>query len=84
MQTRDTMRTRHLDVRIDLVDAIRDLESAGTDVALRYCAKTDAPHHAIMLKQETMSPAPSPDLMVRIGPLKTNSSGKDRPVDTGS
>ena len=59
-----------IDIRIDAVDEVRDLESEGIDVALRYCPNAQAPRDAILLLEEHMTPALSPSLLARIGPLK--------------
>jgi LysR family glycine cleavage system transcriptional activator len=60
----------NIDIRIDAVDEVRDLESEGIDVAIRYCPVDRAPRGAIMLLDEHLTPALSPKLLQRIGPLK--------------
>lgn len=59
-----------IDIRIDAADEVRDLESEGIDVAIRYCRNDQAPRDAIMLLDEHLTPALSPKLLARIGPLK--------------
>lgn len=59
-----------IDIRIDAVDQVRDLENESIDIAIRYCRNDQAPRDAIMLLDEHMTPALSPQLLRRIGPLK--------------
>lgn len=59
-----------IDIRIDAQDEVVDLEARGIDVAIRYCPNRQAPRDAIMLLDEHMTPALSPILLARIGPLR--------------
>lgn len=59
-----------IDIRIDAADEVRDLENEGIDVAIRYCRTDSAPREAVMLLDEHLTPALSPVLLARIGPLK--------------
>lgn len=58
-----------IDIRIDAGDAMVDLESEELDLAIRYCRDDQAPRHAIKLMDESLTPALSPALLERIGPL---------------
>jgi len=60
----------NIDIRIDAADEVRDLENDGIDVAIRYCHIDRAPRDAVMLLDEHLTPALSPALLKRIGPLK--------------
>jgi LysR family transcriptional regulator, glycine cleavage system transcriptional activator len=64
----------NIDIRIDAVDEVRDLENDGIDVAIRYCPIDRAPRGAVKLLDEHLTPALSPKLLARIGPL-------DKPAD---
>jgi len=59
-----------IDIRIDAVDEVRDLENDNIDVAIRYCRNDQAPREAVMLLDEQLTPALSPALLQRIGPLR--------------
>ena len=59
-----------VDIRIDAVDEVRDLENDNIDVAIRYCRNDHAPRGAVMLLDEQLTPALSPALLARIGPLR--------------
>ena len=59
-----------IDIRIDAVDEVRDLENEGIDIAIRYLPNATAPRDAIMLLDEHMTPALSPQLLERLGGLK--------------
>jgi LysR family glycine cleavage system transcriptional activator len=59
-----------IDIRIDAVDEVRDLENDNIDVAIRYCRIDHAPPGAVMLLDEELTPALSPVLLARIGPLR--------------
>ncbi|MEO6269968.1 MAG: LysR substrate-binding domain-containing protein [Lautropia sp.] len=59
-----------IDIRIDAVDELRDLVSEGIDVAIRYCPNNQALRDSIRLLDETLTPALSPRLLARLGPLK--------------
>ena len=65
-----SQRHPEIDIRIDAVDQVRNLEKDGIDLAIRYCANDQAPRDAILLLDEHMTPALSPQLLERIGPLK--------------
>jgi LysR family glycine cleavage system transcriptional activator len=60
----------NIDIRIDAADELRDLENDGIDVAIRYCHTERAPRGAVLLLEEHLTPALSPRLLERIGPLK--------------
>jgi LysR family glycine cleavage system transcriptional activator len=59
-----------IDLRLDAVDEVRDLENDNIDVAIRYCRNDNAPRGAVMLLDEQLTPALSPVLLARIGPLR--------------
>jgi LysR family transcriptional regulator, glycine cleavage system transcriptional activator len=59
-----------IDIRIEAVDEVRDLENDNIDVAIRYCRIDHAPPGAVMLLDEELTPALSPVLLARIGPLR--------------
>lgn len=59
-----------IDIRIDAVDEVRDLENENIDVAIRYCRIDQAPRGAVMLLDEQLTPALSPVLLKRIGPVR--------------
>jgi len=59
-----------IDLRLDAVDEVRDLEGDNIDVAIRYCRNDNAPRGAVMLLDEQLTPALSPALLARIGPLR--------------
>jgi len=56
-----------IEIRIDAVDRAVDLEVEGVDVALRWCRPQAAPGHALLLVEEEITPAVSPDLLERSG-----------------
>lgn len=56
-----------IEIRIDAVDRAVDLEAEGIDVALRWCRPQSAPAHALLLVEEAVTPAVSPDLLERSG-----------------
>lgn len=58
-----------IEIRIDAVDRAVDLEADGVDVALRWCRPHAAPGHALLLVEEEITPALSPDLLERSGAL---------------
>lgn len=61
-----------IDIRIDSTDAMLDLDAEDDiDFAIRYCRNETAPHHAIKLMDEELTPAISPALLDRIGPLNS-------------
>ncbi|CAN5297250.1 glycine cleavage system transcriptional regulator GcvA [soil metagenome] len=76
-----------IDIRIDAGDTIVDLESEELDVAIRYCRDDQAPRHATLLMEELLTPALSPGLLERIGPLQAPfdiSKGTLLTLDDGS
>ena len=58
-----------IDIRIESTDAMLDLEDEGIDFAVRYCRDESAPHNATVLMDEEITPAMSPSLLERLGPL---------------
>lgn len=56
-----------IEIRIDAGDRAVDLEAEGIDVALRWCRPQAAPGHALLLLEEEITPALSPDLLERSG-----------------
>jgi len=54
-----------IEIRIDAVDRAVDLEAEGVDVALRWCRPQAAPANALLLVEEEITPALSPDLLER-------------------
>ncbi len=56
-----------IEIRIDAVDRAVDLEAEGVDVALRWARPQAAPGHAMLLVEEEITPALSPDLLERSG-----------------
>jgi LysR family transcriptional regulator, glycine cleavage system transcriptional activator len=56
-----------IEIRIDAVDRAVDLEADGIDVALRWCRPQAAPANALLLVEEEVTPAVSPDLLERSG-----------------
>lgn len=60
-----------IDIRIDATDTVVDFADGEIDVALRYCTEQQAPRDAVRLLDEELTPALSPALLERIGPLES-------------
>lgn len=61
-----------IDVRVAANNAMLDLRSEGIDLAIRYCASTQAPAGSVRLFGETVAPVASPSL--GIAPLLSEHS----------
>ena len=59
-----------IDIRIEATDEVLDIEAESIDIAIRYCREEQAPRHAVKLMDEELTPALSPALLARIGPIK--------------